>query len=126
MKELIHLRRPEARIELESMCLRYQQAKPSPKGKPASVAYRLRNLFLDRWNLWPRLTFYREWKDATGRRSLDGTNNATKRSIGWWIKERYRRMRGYKREQSALNVSRLIAYAGSRLETGLNLSTLIA
>lgn len=121
MKELIHLRRPEARTELESMCQRYQEAKPSPKGKPAGVAYRLRNLLLDRRNLWPRLTFYRERKDATGRQSLDGTNNATERSIGWWIKERYRRMRGYKREQSALNVSRLIAYSGSRLEPGLNL-----
>jgi len=126
LKELIHLRQPEARSELETMYQRYQNAKASPKGKPASVAYRLRNLLLDRWNLWPRLTFYREWKDASGHQILDGTNNATERSIGWWIKERYRTMRGYKREQSALNVSRLIAYSGSHLETGLNLSTLIA
>ena len=126
LKELIHLRQPEARSELETTYQRYQNAKASPKGKTASVAYRLRNLLLDRWNLWPRLTFYREWKDATGRQILDGTNNATERSIGWWIKERYRTMRGYKREQSALNVSRLIAYSGSHLETGLNLSTLIA
>jgi transposase-like protein len=126
LKELIHLRQPEARNELETMYQRYQDAKASPKGKTASVAYRLRNLLLDRWNLWPRLTFYREWKDATGRRILDGTNNATERSIGWWIKERYRSMRGYKREQSALNVSRLIAYSGSHLKDGLNLSTLIS
>ena len=125
LKELIHLRQPEARSELESMYQRYQEARPSPKGKPASIAYRLRNLLLDRWNLWPRLTFYREWKDATGRQILDGTNNATERSIGWWIKERYRSMRGYKREQSALNVSRLIAHCGSHLESGLNLATLI-
>jgi hypothetical protein len=126
LKELIHLRQPEARSELESMYQRYQAAKASPKGKPASLAYRLRNLLLDRWNLWPRLTFYREWKDTTGRQILDGTNNATERSIGWWIKERYRTMRGYKREQSALNVSRLIAYSGSHLKDGLNLATLIA
>jgi transposase-like protein len=126
LKELIHLRQPEARNELETMFQRYQDAKASPKGKTASVAYRLRNLLLDRWNLWPRLTFYRDWKDATGRQRLDGTNNATERSIGWWIKERYRTMRGYKREQSALNVSRLIAYAGSLLKNGLHLSTLIA
>jgi len=125
LKELIHLRQPEARSELESMYQRYQEARPSPKGKPASLAYRLRNLLLDRWNLWPRLTFYRDWKDASGRQILDGTNNATERSIGWWIKERYRSMRGYKRQQSALNVSRLIAYSGSCLENGLNLSTLI-
>jgi transposase-like protein len=126
LKELIHLRQPQARDELEGLYQRYQEAKPSPKGNSATVAYRLRNLFLDRWNLWPRLTFYRNWKDAAGRPILDGSNNATERSIGWWIKERYRTMRGYKREQSALNVSRLIAYSGSHLQNGLCLTTLIA
>lgn len=138
LKELVHLRQPDARSELETIYRRYQDAKASPKGKPASLAYRLRNLLLDRWNLWPRLTFYRDWKDASGRQILDGTNNATERSIGWWIKERYRTtpalhqtqcgasVRSYKREQSALNVSRLIAYSGSHLEHGLSLSTLIA
>ena len=126
LKELIHLRQPEAQGELETMYQRYQAAKPSPKGSSASVAYRLRNLLLDRWNLWPRLTFYRGWKNAAGQQILDGTNNATERSIGWWIKERYRTMRGYKREQSALNVSRLIAYSGNHLQNGLNLSPLLA
>jgi transposase-like protein len=125
LKELIHLRQPEARDELENMYQRYREAKPSSKGKPASLAYRLRNLFLDRWNLWPRLTFYRHWKDATGRERLDGTNNATERAIGWWVKERYRTMRGYKRVQSALNVSRLIAYSGNHLSSGLELASLI-
>jgi transposase-like protein len=124
LKDLIHLRQPEARNELETLHQRYREAQPPPRGKPASVAYRLRNLFLDRWNLWPRLTFYRTWQDPTGRK-LDGTNNATERSIGWHIKERYRTMRGYKREQSALNVSRLIAYCGNHLEHGLNLTTLL-
>ena len=126
LKELVHLRQPDARSELETIYQRYQDAKASSAGKPASLAYRLRNLLLDRWNLWPRLTFYRDWKDASGRQILDGTNNATERSIGWWIKERYRTMRGYKRVQSALNLSRLIAYSGSHLEHGLSLSTLIA
>lgn len=125
LKELIHLRQPEARDELEAMYQRYREAKPSPKGKPASLAYRLRNLFLDRWNLWPRLTFYRAWKDLTGREILDGTNNATERAIGWWVKERYRSMRSYKRIQSALNVSRLIAYCGNHLTNGLELASLI-
>ena len=82
-----------------------------------TLAYRMRLLSLDRWNLWPRLTLYRSWQDKDGGR-LDGTNNATERAIGWWIKERYRTMRGYKREQSVLNVSRLIAWAGSQLNTG--------
>ena len=125
LKELIHLRQPEAGGELEIMYQRYRAARASPKGRPATIAYRLRNLFLDRWNLWPRLTFYRSWKDPTGRR-LDGTNNATERSIGWHIKERYRTMRGYKRKQSALNVSRLIAHCGNHLEHGLNLATLLS
>jgi len=35
-------------------------------------------------------------------------------------------MRGYKREQSALNVSRLIACAGNHLSRGLDLASLIA
>ncbi len=124
LKELIHLRQPEARDELETLQQRYQDAQAPRKGKPASVAYRLRNLLLDRWNLWPRLTFYRTWQDLTGRK-LDGTNNATERAIGWRIKERYRTMRGYKREQSALNVSRLIAHCGNHLEQGLQLATLM-
>lgn len=124
LKELIHLRQPEARDELETLHRRYQDAKPPRRGKPASVAYRLRNLLLDRWNLWPRLTFYRAWQDPIGRK-LDGTHNATERSIGWHIKERYRTMRGYKREQSALNLSRLIAHCGNHLEHGLHLATLM-
>lgn len=124
LKELIHLRQPEARAELETLQRRYQDAKPPRKGTPASVAYRLRNLLLDRWNLWPRLTFYRTWQDPTGRK-LDGSNNATERAIGWHIKERYRTMRGYKREQSALNLSRLIAHCGNHLEHGLHLATLM-
>jgi len=57
------------------------------------LAYRLRLLFLDRWNLWHRLTRYRKWKEPQGE-TLDGTNNACERAIGWWIKERYRTMRG--------------------------------
>jgi hypothetical protein len=64
LKELIHQRQPEARSELESMAQRYQEAKSPSKGQSANLAYRLPNLLLDRWNLWPHLTFYREWKDA--------------------------------------------------------------
>ena len=124
LNELIHLRQSEAHPELESLYQRYQDAKPPRRGKPASVAYRLRNLLLDRWNLWPRLTFYRSWQDPAGRK-LDGTNNATERAIGWHIKERYRTMRAYKREQSALNVSRLIAYCGNHFEQGLSLANLM-
>jgi transposase-like protein len=34
LKELIHLRQPEARSELESLYHRYQEARPSPTGQP--------------------------------------------------------------------------------------------
>jgi hypothetical protein len=124
--ELIHSRKPDEQADVRALYERYAAA-PAPKpGKSASIAYRMRNLFLDRWNLWPRLTYYRTWKDATGQPILDGTNNADERAIGWWVKERYRSMRGYKREQSALNVSRLIAYCGNHLGQGLDLASIIA
>lgn len=38
------------------------------------------------------------------------TNNGTERVIGWDVKERYRTMRGYKRDKSILNVSMLTAW----------------
>lgn len=126
LKTLIHSRQPEEQEELEHLYLRYANARKPPKGNRSTVAYRMRNLFLDRWNLWPRLTFYRTWRDEHGNVILDGTNNDCERSIGWHIKERYRSMRGYKREQSALNVSRLIAFAGNHLYRGLDLASLIA
>lgn len=126
LKRLIHSRQPEEQGQLEQMYERYAQAHKPAKGKRFDVAYRMRNLFLDRWNLWPRLTFYRTWRDEHDHLKLDGTNNDCERSIGWWVKERYRTMRGYKRERSALNVSRLIAFAGNHLSRGLHLSNLIA
>jgi len=86
----------------------------------------MRNLFLHRWNLWPRLTFYRTWKDQDGQSILDGTNNPNERAFGWCVKEPYRSMRTYKRERSALNISRLIAYSRNHLSHGLNLASLVA
>src|SRR5260221_1391061 len=71
---------------------RYLQAPPPQQGEHQSLAYRLRLLFLDRWNLWHRFTRYRLCKGPKGEQ-LDGTNNACERAIGWWIKERYRSMR---------------------------------
>lgn len=124
--ELLRLMRerqpgPKAEGLLEAIHRRYVAAAPPKRDGEEKVgmtlAYRLRLFSLDRWNLWPRLTFYRTWRDKDGGR-LDGTNNATERAIGWWVKERYRTMRGYKRQESVLNVSRLIAWAGSRLNTG--------
>ena len=126
LKEMIHSRRPEDQPRLEAIYLRYANAPRPGKGKKHSLAYRMRNLFIDRWNLWPRLTFYRTWKDEHGNEILDGTNNHCERAIGWWIKERYRSMRGYKQEQSALVCSRLIAWAGNHLAGGLRLADLMA
>ena len=126
LAELIHARQPNQQAEVQLLYERYAQAAPPRKGKSASIAYRMRNLFLDRWNLWPRLTYYRTWKDPEGKPFLDGTNNADERAIGWWVKERYRTMRGYKRVQSVLNVSRLIAFCGNHLAKGLDLATIIA
>lgn len=123
--ELIHSRQPEQQPQLLALYERYAQAEAPRKGKAASSAYRMRNLFLDRWNLWPRLTFYRTWIDEQGKQILDDTNNANQRAIGWWLKERYRSMRGYKREQSVLNVSRLIAHCGNHLAKGLDLATIV-
>jgi len=83
LKLLIHSRQPEEQGQLEQMYLRYAQAHKPAKGKRFDVAYRMRNLFLDRWNLWPRLTFYRTWRDEHGHLKLDGTSNDCERSIGW-------------------------------------------
>ncbi len=91
--ELVKSRQREQASELETMHRRYLQAAPPQEGAHQSLAYRLRLLFLDRWNLWHRLTRYRKWKGPQGE-TLDGTNNACERAIGWWIKERYRTMRG--------------------------------
>ncbi|MBI5962158.1 MAG: hypothetical protein HY863_01680 [Chloroflexi bacterium] len=126
LKMFIHSRQPHEQEELEQIDQRYVNARKPAKGKHFDIAYRMRNLFLDRWNLWPRLTFYRTWRDEWGHTKLDGTNNGCERCIGWWVKEHYRSMRGCKREQSALNVSRLIVFAGNHLSRGLNLSSLIA
>ena len=86
---------------------------PAPEpGERATIWYRFRLALLRWWNRWHRLTLDQEWRGDQGER-LDGTNNAMDRVIGWWIKERYRTMRTYKRKQSVLNVSRLIAHLGA-------------
>jgi transposase-like protein len=126
LEELVRSRRPEDEDKLGSMHQRYIEAAPPGKGEKASVAYRLRLLFLDRWNLWRRLTRYRLWQGPQGE-TVDGTNNGCERAIGWWVKERYRTMRGYKRPKSAVNVSRLLAWCGNHLERGgADLALLVA
>ena len=115
--ELILSRQPEKEKELEEIHQRYIRAAPPRPGEKATVAYRLRLLFLDRWNLWRDLTRYRD-RRGPQKETIDGTNNGCERAIGWWVKERYRTMRGYKRPESAVNVSRLLAWCGNHLNTG--------
>ena len=123
---LVRSRQREQAMELEALHRRYLQACPPQEGAHQSLAYRLRLLFLDRWNLWHRLTRYRTWKGPK-RETLDGTNNASERAIVWWIKERYRTMRGYKLPEHAVGVSRLLAWCGNFLnaEDGTNLAGLL-
>jgi transposase-like protein len=124
--KLILSRQPDEETELGEMHHRYTDAAPPGVGEKATVAYRLRLMYLDRWNLWRRLTRYRQWKGPKGE-TLDGTNNGCERAIGWWVKERYRTMRGYKRPKSAVNVSRLLAWCGNHLERGgADLALLVA
>ena len=126
--ELIVSRKPEEVKEVQEMHQRYIRAPPPRKGEHASLAYRLRRLFGDRSKLWSRLTGYRQWNEShDDHEHLDGTNNACERAIGWWVKERYRSMRGYKVPLNALRVSRLVAWCGNFLDKGgANLATLIA
>ncbi len=117
---------PEAAALLATVHRRYLAATKPPAGGTMSLAYRLRLFSLDRWNLWGRLTRYRSWEGPSGE-TLDGTNNACERAIGWWVKERYRTMRGYKRVESVLHVSRLIAAMGNALDgPGFALAEVIA
>jgi hypothetical protein len=127
LRRLVHERdpTPEAARPLRAIHHRSQGAPPPAKGEGASLADRLRLFRLDRWNLWARLTRYRTWTTADGE-VLDGTTNATERAIGWWVKERDRSMRGYKRQASVLTVSRLIAWAGNGLKgSGVDLALVV-
>jgi len=105
---LIRLRPDNAPQILRQLYQRYQAApKPSSRRKH-DVWYRMRMMITRLWERWQRLTLDQKRDD------LDGTNNASERVIGWWIKERYRTMRGYKRGESVKNVVTLTARMGAR------------
>lgn len=105
---LIWVRPPEAPAYLKALYQRYQAAPKPPPGHKHSVWYRMLMLITRLWNRWDRLTLDQRRDD------LDGTNNACERVIGWWIKERYRTMRGYKRDESVYNVITLTARMAAR------------
>jgi len=71
---------------------------PERKGEKASCAYRMRMLTLELWEKWRKLRLYR----ARPELGLDGTNNASERSIGR-SKVRYKTMRGYKSTEGMSN-----------------------
>ena len=82
--ELIHSRQSELQAELQALYERYASAAPPRKGRMASIAYRMRNLFLDRWNLWPHLVGFRGPSDP-------GWDEQRRRAGDWLgVKERYR------------------------------------
>jgi transposase-like protein len=106
--QLVRERPENAPDKLEKMYDRYKAAPVPKKGQKHAVWYRTRMLVTRLWNRWPNLTLDQRRDD------LDGTNNSCERLIGWWIKERYRMMRGYKRPESVQNVVTLTARMGVR------------
>jgi transposase-like protein len=95
--------------QLELLATQYQFAPPPVQGHRATMWYRFRRLVWDWYENWARLSLYQRWRGEHGEK-LDGTNNVTEQVIGQCVKERYRTMRGYKRDVSILNVSSLIGW----------------
>jgi len=108
LRRLVRERPADGEEQLAELAEQYQEV-PAPKvGERHTVWYRLRMLITRLWDRWYRLTLDQRRKD------LDGTNNSAERMIGWWCKERYRTMRGYKRTKSIRNVVTLTARMGVR------------
>jgi transposase-like protein len=108
IQQLVRKRPHDAPDSLEQMYYRYMAAPVPKKGQRHTVWYRMRMRITRLWENWDRLTLDQHRDD------LDGTNNSSERLIGWWIKERYRMMRGYKRTESIRNVVTLTARMGVR------------
>jgi len=109
--------------QLDTLAERYQPAPPPPPAHKASMWYRMRLLALDWSEHWSRLVRFQAWRGTHGE-TLDGTNNVTEQIIGQRVKERYRTMRGYKRDASILNVSSLLGWVGMQ-PAGYNLGELV-
>lgn len=110
LQGLVRDRPPDAKQILAILYDCYQ-ATPTPRpGKKHSIWYRMKRLIWRLWMRWERITLDDHFEQ------LDGTNNACERLIGWWIKERYRTMRGYKRTLSIRNVVAVTALLGAAPE----------
>ncbi len=119
LRRLVRERPTDGEEQLERLYGRYQGARQPGGGQRYSVWYRMRLAITRLWEGWRRLTVDQRRED------LDGTNNSAERMIGWWIKERYRTMRGYKRHESIRNVVTLTARMGAR-SGAYNMSELYA
>jgi transposase-like protein len=107
---LVRDRPSDAKQFLAILYARYKAA-PNPKPKQKhSIWYRMKRLIWRLWTRWERITLDEHYDQ------LDGTNNACERLIGWWIKERYRTMRGYKRTLSIRNVVAVTSLMGAAAE----------
>jgi transposase-like protein len=107
LQNLVRERPSDAPVILEALYECYKAA-PNPKPKQKhSIWYRMKRLIWRLWTRWERITLNQH------RDNLDGTNNACERLIGWWIKERYRTMRGYKRTLSIRNVVAVTSLLGA-------------
>ena len=100
VKELVEQLREEGGVRMGRLHRNYLWASAAPerKGEKASAAYRMRMLRLELWEKWRKLRLYR----ARPELGLDGTNNASERSIGR-SKVRYKTMRGYKSMEGMSN-----------------------
>ena len=107
MQRLVRERPADGEEQLAAMYDRYKDVPTPESGTRHSVWYRMRTAVTRLWLRWRKLTLDQRRDD------LDGTNNACERLIGWWIKERYRTMRGYKRTESIRNVVTLTARIGA-------------
>jgi len=107
----------------------YLGARPPGKGQRASPQYRMRLMLTELVDYGLNLFTYRTLKDEKGRLMLDGTNNATERSIGWTGKVRYRLMRGAKSRHSLgdfLHLNALLRNHQLDGHTHFNWETLVA
>jgi hypothetical protein len=95
--QLVKSRQRKQDSEVEALHRRYPEASHLEKEIARvylSPAPRL--VFLNCWNMLVSLDALpdRTWKGSQ-RETLDSTNNAYERAIGWRIKERYRTIPGY-------------------------------
>lgn len=77
---------------------RQKDPKKREAKEKASVGYRMRMLTLELWQKWPKVRLHLRRPEL----KLDGTNNASERSIGK-SKVRYKSMRGYESEEGMSN-----------------------